>query len=313
MELLVKQLEGNKLGRNILTKIKKMRILILGGSGLIGHKLFQELSKRFDEVFTVIHSSKDNYKQYGLFESDKVIENIDVKDFSKLEGVLCAVNPDVILNCVGITKRRKEINDPILALSINSIFPHKLADWAKLFKKRVIHFSTDCVFDGKIGNYTEESLTTAEDNYGRTKAFGEIKYDHTLTIRSSFIGRELTQFSELLEWFLAQEGKTIKGFHKAMYSGVSTIFMSKVVGDIIEFHPDLSGLYQLSVEDPISKYDLLCIARDAFNINVEIIQDDDFVITPTLNGEKLKRIIGYSAPSWKEMMNELASETMYQK
>lgn len=296
-----------------MTKQKELRVLILGGSGLIGHKLLQKLSKRFNKVFTTIHTKKKSLRKYGLFKNDNVIENIDVNEFKKLEGILSAVDPDVILNCVGITKRRNEINDSILALSINSLFPHKLARWAKTHKKRVIHFSTDCVFDGKIGNYNEESVTTAEDNYGRTKAFGEIQYDNTLTIRSSFIGRELSQFSELLEWFLAQGGRTINGFRRAMYSGVSTVFMSKVVGDIIEFHPKLSGLYQLALENPISKYELLCLARDVFDINVEIVPADDFVIKPTLNGKKLSKILGYSSPSWKEMMAELANDKLYQR
>jgi dTDP-4-dehydrorhamnose reductase len=234
-------------------------------------------------------------------------------EYQKLEAVFHSIRPDIILNCVGITKRKKKINDPLLAISINSLFPHKLAQWAKIHGIRVIHFSTDCVFDGKTGNYTEESLTTAEDVYGRTKALGEIRYNHALTIRSSFIGRELFTNTELLEWFLSQSGKTIKGFTKAMYTGVSTIFMSKVIGDIIEYHPELYGLRQLSIEQPISKYDLLCLARDAFNVNVEIIPDDTFEIRPTLNGSKLREELNLSIPTWREMMFELANEKVYNK
>jgi len=173
-------------------------------------------------------------------------------------------------------------------------------------RKKIIHFSTDCVFDGKVGDYLEDSFTNALDQYGRTKAFGEIAYEHTLTIRSSFIGLELFNKSELLEWCLAQEGKSIKGFTKAMYSGVSIIYLSEVIVSIINEHPTLSGLRQLSIEKPISKYNLLCIARDAFKLNIEIIPDDSIEIKPTLNGAKFKKELNLKIPTWEEMMLELA-------
>lgn len=290
-----------------------MKLLILGGSGLIGHKLWQILSVRFGDVYTTIRKSKDSLQKFEIFDSNKVIENVDVIDFSSVENILNDLSPDVILNCIGITKRRPEINEPIKALKINSIFPHELSKWCAKNNRKMIHFSTDCVFNGKEGNYTEDSLTTAEDNYGRTKAFGEVKNDpNALTIRSSFIGRELSHGSELLEWFLSQNGKVIKGFQKAFYSGVSTIEMSKVVGDIIEYHPDLTGLYQLTTDSPISKFELLNIAKDSFNMNIEIVPDSDFYNNNTLNGKKLKQVIEYTAPSWQTMLDELANESIIQ-
>ena len=288
-----------------------MRILILGGSGLIGHKLWFELGQRFNDVWVGLHRSKEAYAQYKIFNSDKVIYNLDVAKTEQLIGVLKAVNPDVVLNCVGITKRKEEIKDIAYALQINSLHPHLLAKWVIENGKRMIHFSTDCVFNGALGEYTEESPTTAEDTYGKTKAMGEVQYEGTLTIRSSFIGRELEGKTELLEWFLAQRGKKIKGFHKAMYSGVSTTFMAKVVGDIIERYPNLSGLYQLTSPKAISKFDLLHLAAKAFNMEVEIMPDSDFVNINTLNGSKLHAILGYQPPSWEEMLAQLASETLY--
>lgn len=283
-----------------------MRILILGVSGLIGHKIFQELSTSF-EVFGTLHKSKKLYGNLPLFSEQNVIENINVSEFEILKGVLYAVNPDFILNCVGITKRKTEINNTFEVLTVNSVFPHQLANWAKINQKRVIHFSTDCVFDGKIGNYRETSLTTAEDVYGRTKALGEINYKHTLTIRSSFIGQELFGKTELLEWFLAQNGKQIRGFTNTLYSGVSTTFMARIVKNIISNFPNLSGLYHLATDKPISKYELLCLAKEAFNVNVDIIPEDDHVHLPTLDASKLKRKINLIVPGWKEMMNELGS------
>jgi dTDP-4-dehydrorhamnose reductase len=283
-----------------------MRILILGGTGMIGHKLWQNLSRRFDNVYTTIHRSKAECEGFGrLFISDHVIDSLDVSNFELLKGVLTGLRPDVILNCIGITKRHPEANNAIPCLILNSLLPHKLAGWGLTHGARVFQFSTDCVFDGKTGNYVEESLPSAEDMYGRTKYLGDIHGQNCLTIRTSFIGRELTSFTELLEWFLAQDGKTVKGFRKAMYSGVSTIFLSRVVGDLIEYHPNLSGLYHIA-SDVISKYDLLCLARDEFHLNIEVEPDDSFVCNRTLIGDRFKKATGIEVPSWPEMMHELA-------
>ena len=282
-----------------------MRILILGASGLIGHKLLQKLSIDFD-VYATLHRSKENYGLMPLFSGQNIIDKVDVSDFENLRGILDTVNPNVILNCIGITPRKDEINDLYKVIKINALFPHQLANWAKANNKRVIHFSTDCVFNGSTGNYTENSLTTAEDVYGRTKALGEINYSHSLTIRSSFIGQELFGKTELLDWFLNQEGKRINGFTNTLYSGVSTNFMTRVVKTIILNAPKLSGLYQLASEKPISKYELLCIAKRAFEVNIEINPENKQVHTPTLNGSKLKDKIKIKVPSWKEMMNDLA-------
>jgi len=287
-----------------------MRILILGVSGLLGHKLLQELSSCF-EVFGTLHKPKGHYGNRLLFSGDNVVENINIIEFDILKGVLLAVNPDVILNCVGITKRKIATNNPFEVLTINAVFPHKLASWAKDNKKKVIHFSTDCVFNGKTGNYTETSLTNAEDLYGRTKALGEICYNHTLTIRSSFIGQELFDKTELLDWFIAQNGKQINGFTNTYYSGVSSIFMAHTVKNIISNFPHLNGLYQLAPVNPISKYELLTIAKEAYNLTIDIIPDDLHEHFPTLDGSKLRRKINLVIPPWKEMMEELASNKAF--
>jgi dTDP-4-dehydrorhamnose reductase len=288
-----------------------MRIIILSVSGLLGHKLLQKLSADFD-VYGTLHKTKDHYGNLPLFSGENIIENIDVSNFDIVKDVLHAINPDVILNCVGITKRRSEIDNPLEVITLNALFPHQLAKWAKPNKIRVIHFSTDCVFNGKIGNYNEASPASAEDTYGKTKFLGEIKYEHTLTIRSSFIGQELFGRTELFEWFLAQKGKQIKGFKNTLYSGVSTTYMASVVKDIILNHPDLSGLYQLAPEEPISKFDLLTIAKEAFNVDVDIIPDTDHVHHPTLDASKLRKAINLKVPAWEEMMaGMLADKALY--
>lgn len=290
-----------------------MKILILGASGLIGHKLLQTMSESGHDTFGILHGEKSHFSNVKLLQNTNIIESVDILEFDKLYGIIHAIQPNIVLNCVGITKRKKEVNDSIQALSVNSLFPHRLARLAKEKNFRVIHFSTDCVFNGEIGNYNEDSHTTGEDTYGKTKALGEIRYPHTLTIRSSFIGRELAGKTELLEWLISENGNTIKGFTQAWYSGVSTIFMAKTVLDIIENYPHISDLHQLSTPEPISKYDLLCLARDAFKLDIEIIPDNSFEIKPTLDGSKLRNAMNLVIPSWQEMMNELAADPLYSR
>ena len=290
-----------------------MKIVILGAAGLIGHKLFQTMQAAEHDTYGLLHGKKSAFPDINFLHGDSIIESVEAIEFDKLHGILLAIQPDVVLNCIGITKRKEEVNDPIQALGVNSLFPHRLANLAKDMNFRVIHFSTDCVFNGKIGNYNEESDTTGEDAYGKTKALGEIRYPHTLTIRSSFIGRELAGKTELLEWLISENGNTIKGFTEAWYSGVSTIFMAKTVLDIIENYPDISDLHQLSTPEPISKYDLLCLARDAFKLDIEIIPDNSFEIKPTLDGSKLKNAMNLTIPSWQEMMAELAADPLYSR
>jgi dTDP-4-dehydrorhamnose reductase len=289
-----------------------MKILILGVSGLIGHKLLQELSVDH-EVFGTLNKTKDQYNNLVLFAGSTIIEGIDVLKFEKLTGVLQAIDPDVVLNCVGITKRKISENNTLKVIETNAVFPHKLAKWAKKNNKRVIHFSSDCVFNGKEGDYTEESLTTAEDLYGRTKALGEIRYKHTLTIRSSFIGQELFDRTELLDWVLAQDGKQIKGFKNALYSGVSTNFMARTVNDIITNHTKLNSIYQLAPDVPISKYDLICLIKKAYGLEIDVTPDTDYVHRPTLSAAKLKNQIGIKVPSWEEMIEELANNRNFYK
>lgn len=289
-----------------------MKVIVLGASGLIGHKLFEKLSLRF-ETYGTLRLKVEEYDNDFFKDYDNFVDQIDVHNFNNLIKNLNRINPDVILNCVGITKRKNEINLPLESIYVNSIFPHKLLSWAISNKKRLIHFSTDCVFNGKEGNYSELSLTNSEDNYGRTKALGEVNSKNGLTIRSSFIGRELFTNSELLEWFLSEKKESIKGFKNALYSGVSTNFLAKTVGDIIEFFPELHGLRQLSVKNPISKYDLLMIAKDKFNKSVDIIVDKKFKIDASLNGDLLRKEISYGNPNWNDMMEELSADNKYYK
>jgi dTDP-4-dehydrorhamnose reductase len=273
---------------------------------MIGHQLWRELAPRHEDVHGTLHGGSEVVTRYGLSD-ERLIKGFEASDFEAVSRMLDQVRPAVIINCLGITKRKPEAGDLSKMFQVNARFPHHLALWAARNRARVIHFSTDCVFDGSEGNYVERSVVTAPDLYGQTKYFGELDYDHCLTIRTSMIGRELAGYSELLEWFLAQRGKRIKGFKKALYSGLTTNEMARIASRIIEHHPSLSGRYQVA-GPVISKYDLLVQLRQAYALDVEIVPDDTFHCDRTLQSQKFVAATGIQFPSWAEMARELAED-----
>lgn len=276
---------------------------------MIGHKLWQTLSSRYDDVIGTLHGSKTPLAHYVLFDG-RVIEGFEAADFEAVIQTLDRLRPAVIINCIGITKRKSEAEDLAKMFQVNARFPHHLARWAARTGARVIHFSTDCVFDGGDGNYSERSVVSAVDLYGQTKYFGELDYDHCLTIRTSMIGRELTGFSELLEWFLAQRGKAINGFTRALYSGLTTLEMAGLICRLIDDHPQLSGRYQIA-GPVISKHDLLVELRTAFALDVGIIPEEKFHCDRTLQSQKFKQATGITIPAWPEMIANLAGDRAF--
>jgi dTDP-4-dehydrorhamnose reductase len=287
---------------------------VLGGEGMLGHKVFQILGDRFPETHATLHGRPTDpaYERVDLLQRETVIPGVEAADFDGLEHLIQGLRPTVVVNCIGIVKQRAEAHDPIPSITLNSLLPHRLAATAASHGARLIHFSTDCVFSGRGGGYREDDPADAEDLYGRSKYLGEVSSPPALTLRTSIIGRELASFASLLEWFLAQEGKTIRGFRRVLYSGVTTNQMARLVGDVIERQPDLTGLYQ--VAGPwISKHDLLCLARDAFDLEVEIVPDDAEVNDRTMYGDRFTAATGWRAPSWQEMLAEVAVDpTPYQ-
>ena len=280
-----------------------LRILILGGSGMLGHQLWRHFSAKYPETYTTIRKTRADYTHNDLFCSANVIESVDVRCFDLLKGVIAGVRPDVILNGIGITKRRERISTPVDSIRLNAVLPHELATWGKIHGAKIINFSTDCVFDGKHGNYTEDSPTSAEDIYGKTKALGEFYAENVLTIRSSFVGQELQDGTELFEWFLSQTG-AVKGFTHAIYSGLTTIELSRVVEKLIVTYPQSSGLYHISSE-PIIKYNLLELIKKALQFDIDIIADDTFRCDRSLNSDRFRLEFNYFPPSWEDMVEEL--------
>lgn len=277
---------------------------------MLGHKLLQKLGRKYPQTYATVRGdmSERLFCQVPFLQTEKVCGNVDVLNAERLREVILRLEPDYILNCVGIIKQHKENAAPLPCIKINSLLPHELVAIASEYGGRVIHFSTDCVFDGKRGSYSEEDAPNATDTYGRSKAMGELFYEKALTLRTSIVGRELRSHASLLDWFLMQAGRRIKGFTRAIYSGVTTNQMADVIEMILERFPALNGLYQI-VADPISKYDLLVLAREKFGINVDIEPYDGLVIDRSMKGDKFESVTGYRSPPWPELMRDLADES----
>lgn len=277
-----------------------MRVLILGCNGMLGHRLFLELKKNHDVYGTL----RDNQIKFDYLDKNKIISNCDVRDISNLEKIVNEINPEVIFNCVGIIKQIEDSNDPIACIEINALLPHKLA---KLFSenRRIIHFSTDCVFDGAKGNYSEKDIPNATDLYGMTKTLGEVRNNKNfLTIRTSIIGREIEPKGSLIDWFLSQEGKEIKGFTNAIYTGLPTLTLAKIIENYILPNKNLSGLYHIS-SSPINKFELLKLVKDEFKNNIKIVPFEDFKIDRSLDSSHFSNETGFKAPSWTTLVKDI--------
>lgn len=281
-----------------------MRVLIIGGNGMLGHQLCRWLPERMDVGATF----REELKSFDCLPPDRMIPNVSVQNLSRVQDVLDTLKPNAVVNAVGIVKQRDEAKQAVPSIQVNALFPHQLADLCAERGIRVIQISTDCVFSGFRGNYSEIDVPDPVDLYGRTKLLGELNRPGCLTLRTSIIGWQLNTFSSLLSWFALQRHKHIKGYRKAIYSGFSTSILAQLIGDILQTRPDLSGVYQVASE-PISKFDLLVKFRDILGWNDIIIEpDDQFFCDRSLSGIRFTTATGWRPPTWEAMLQGLASE-----
>jgi dTDP-4-dehydrorhamnose reductase len=283
-----------------------MRVLVVGGAGMLGHKLVQVFSRDFD-VFTTVRGAFEQYQPYGIFEPSRTFDNVSIEDLAALEIAIRECSPDVVVNAVGLIKKLVDTTDPTLALEINSIFPHKLRRLTQKAGARLICISTDCVFSGSRGNYTEDDVPDALDLYGISKRFGEVDGPDALTIRTSIIGRELTTGHNLLEWFLGNAGGTVKGYTDAIFSGMPTIDLADILKQVIRDHPGLSGIFNVS-SSAVSKYQLLELCKKAFGVVVEIEPDDSVRIDRSLDSSRFKQATGIQIKTLPEMVADMAAD-----
>jgi dTDP-4-dehydrorhamnose reductase len=232
---------------------------------------------------------------------------LDAFDDAALESLLVRVRPSVVVNCIGVVKQKEEAQNPILTLTLNSVLPHKIAAHIGQWGARMIHFSTDCVFSGSKGNYSEKDTADATDLYGRSKLLGEVTNPNSLTLRTSIIGRELYSHRSLLDWFLMQPSPSVPGFKSAWWNGVTTNHLAELVIHIISEHPNLAGLYHLS-GPKLSKFELLTMIKAAYGLETTIVPDETLVLDRTLNSARLCDAIGYSCPPWNELLRDLLSD-----
>jgi dTDP-4-dehydrorhamnose reductase len=280
--------------------------LIAGGGGMLGHKLWQRLRERFD-TYVTLRGSARNSPVRDLFDRDRTIEGVDADDFDRLITAVGIAKPDVIINAIGIVKQLPTAKDAIPSIAINSLFPHRLANLCAAAGARLIHISTDCVFSGEKGHYTESDRPDADDLYGRSKLLGEVATPPSLTLRTSIIGREIGRPNGLVEWFLSQRGKKASGYRHAIFSGLTTIALTDLIRDVIERHATLSGLYQVSTE-PINKYDLLLLLRDAYGIDVEITAVDEPRIDRSLDSSRFRSETQWTPQPWPELVRAMAAD-----
>ena len=283
-----------------------MKVLILGVTGMLGHKIYQKLLANVDVVGTI----RGNYSEiakYKFFNESTITPNVDVLNLSLVEETVRMIKPDVVINCTGIIKQLPSSQERLLNIWVNSLFPHQLYRICQKIGIRLIHVSTDCVFSGRKGNYQESDPSDANDIYGKTKYLGEVPDDEALTIRTSLIGRELSTSHGLIEWFLSNRGSNIRGYSNAIFSGFPTMHLANIIANIILNHQGLTGIYHVSAE-PISKFTLLDMVRRKMDVEVEIQKYSDFHCDRSLDSTLFRDITGFRPLPWEKMIKEFAQD-----
>jgi dTDP-4-dehydrorhamnose reductase len=282
---------------------EKVRVLVLGASGMLGSAVLRLFAS--SDGFDVFGSARSTAALLQLPQHlrDRVMCGIDVENVDSVTRLFAEVRPRVVINCVGLVKQLAEADDPLQAIPINTVLPHRLARLCDVAGARFVHMSTDCVFSGAKGMYTELDASDAKDLYGRSKYLGEVDYPNSVTLRTSIIGHELNGARSLIGWFIAQQG-SVSGFTKAVFSGLPTVELAKVIRDHVIPHPELRGLYHVSSE-PINKFDLLTLVASAYGKSIDIKPDDRLVIDRSLDSSRFREATGYQPPAWSELVRRM--------
>lgn len=277
------------------------KILVLGATGMLGNAVFRYMSGDPElQVWGTIQNAAGK-RYFAEAWQPYLIANVNVLDFDALVGVFEKIRPDAVVNCIGLIKQLADAKDPLSALPVNAMLPHRLAKLCALSGARLIHVSTDCVFSGRAGMYTETDASDAEDLYGKSKYIGELHDSpHAITLRTSIIGHELSSRVGLIDWFLAQE-ESVKGYAKAVFSGLPTVELARIMGTFVLPNPSLSGLYHVSAE-PIDKCSLLKRVAEVYRKTIDIVPDEQVRIDRSLDSTRFRQATGYAPPPWPELI-----------
>jgi dTDP-4-dehydrorhamnose reductase len=270
---------------------------------MLGNAAYRVLSANPELSVYGTARSEGSRKFFSEALAEKIILGVDVESQDSLIKAFGAIRPDVVINCVGLVKQLADANDPLQAVPINTLLPHRLAALCKATGARLVHISTDCVFSGDKGGYRESDFPDAYDLYGRSKLLGEVDYPHAITLRTSIIGRELSGHRSLVGWFLAQQG-TVQGFTGAIFSGLPTMELARVINEYVLPRPDLHGLYHVATQ-PINKYDLLKLVAKTYGKDTEIVPSDRLTIDRSLNADRFREATGYVAPEWSVLVQNM--------
>lgn len=287
-----------------------IKVLVLGASGMLGSAMMRVFARSPEH--TVIGTVRAmNLKLQALAPKADYIVGVNALQNEDLVRLFQKTRPDVVINAVGLIKQHSECNDVSLALPINALLPHRLLDLSSLCGARLIQISTDCVFTGAKGNYTESDRPDAYDTYGISKYLGEISGSNAITLRTSIIGHELGRSNGLIEWFLSQRSR-VRGFRNAFFSGLPTIELARIVKDYVLPNGELKGLYHVSAER-ISKYELLKLVAKVYDRKITIDPDDSVVIDRSLCSKRFHEHSSYTAPKWLDLIQSMKDDWAAEK
>lgn len=281
------------------------RVLILGGTGMLGHALVEACQGRF-ETWCTVRSSLESHVGAEGFDAARTIDHVDAERFETVSAAVRRTRPETVVNAIGLVKRAAAGSDALANIAVNALFPHQLARCCAAAGARLIHISTDCVFSGRRGMYREDDIADADDLYGRSKRLGEVEEAHVLTLRTSFIGRELSTRRGLLEWCLSQRGGRVRGYTHAFFTGLSTLVLADLVAVLADRRSGLAGVYHVG-GDRIDKCHLLALIRDAFRLDLDIEPAATPAVDRSLDSSRFRAITGFCPPDWPTMVGELAS------
>ncbi len=290
-------------GFYVISNQQNSKVLVLGVTGMLGNAVFRWFSQSKD--FSVRGSARSSHglARLPLELTPRVVCGVDVENPDSLTQLFAQLKPDVVINCVGLVKQLDSADDPLLAIPINALLPHRLARLCAVSGARLIHMSTDCVFDGQKGCYTESDVSNSQDLYGRSKFLGEVDYPHAVTLRTSIIGHELGSYHGLVNWFLSQN-QGVRGFTRAVFSGLPTVELARVIRDFVIPNPSLRGVYHVSAE-PIDKYSLLKLLAEVYSKTIPIEPCDKLVIDRSLDSTRFQQTTGYRPPAWPDLVRQM--------